>query len=231
MKNSKLHRVFGVLNVVSTLALLFCMIWYMNEGGLSVKATASSCFVLMGGINLSYALYARAEREAYPTVMFFGFVLAMLGDVLLGYDFILGAGLFAVGHIFYTVAFCTQMRLALRDVIVSAVVFAGAASLLLFYEKFDFGGALMQGVCMAYAVIISCMVGKAVSNCIAERSARNVLMAVGAASFFFSDVMLVLRYFADAPWIVDRLCLASYFPAQGLLALSVFAHVRKYAQK
>ncbi len=229
MKNNKLHRTFGVLNVISAIALLGCMVWFMSEGGLSVKATASSCFVLMGGINLSYALYARAEKEAYPTVMFFGFVFAMLGDILLGYDFILGAGLFAVGHIFYAAAFCTQVKMSRLDALVSAVFFAGGCALLLLYDQFDFGGALMLGVCMTYALIISCMAGKAVSSCIKEHSARNILMAVGAVSFFFSDVMLVLRFFADAPWIVDRLCLASYFPAQGLLALSVYAHVRKFS--
>ncbi len=229
-KSNKLHRVFGVLNIICAALLFGGMVWYMTEGGLNVKATASNCFVLMGGVNLIYALCAKSKRRAYPVIMFCGFVFAMFGDVLLGYNFILGAGLFAIGHIFYTAAFCTQMRLSRMDVVISAIIFSGAASLLLFYDKFDFGGTLMLGVCMVYALIISCMVGKAIATCVKERSVKNVLLAVGAVSFFFSDVMLVLRFFADAPWIVDRLCLASYFPAQGLLAASVYFHVRKYAE-
>ncbi len=231
LKNSRLHCVFGILNVLAAILLTCGMVWFMTEGGLSVKATASSCFVLMGGINLIYALCAKSEKRAYPVIMFCGFVFAMLGDVLLGYNFILGAGLFAVGHIFYTIAFCTQMRICRMDALIGAVIFAGAAALLLFYDKFDFGGAVMFVVCMIYALIISCMVGKAISICIKERSIRTVLAAVGAGLFFFSDVMLVLRFFADAPWIVDRLCLVSYFPAQGLLAASVYFQVRKHSYR
>lgn len=227
--SNSLHRTFSLLNVLTALMLTGGMIWFMSEGGLSVKAAASSCFVLMGAVNFIYALYAECRPLAYPAIMLVGLVFAMLGDVLLGYNFILGAGLFAVGHIFYIAAFCTQMKPIFLDIIVSTIVFAGAICLLTFYDKFDFGGTQMFAVCMIYALIISCMVGKAISTCIARCSVRNVLAAVGAAFFFFSDVMLVLRFFADAPWIADRLCLGTYFPAQGMLALSVFFHVRQHA--
>ena len=56
---------------------------------------------------------------------------------------------------------------------------------------------------------------------------RMIIMAAGSVLFYFSDLMLVLRWFADAPRIASDLCLMTYFPAQGLLAASVYFHANK----
>lgn len=67
--------------------------------------------------------------------------------------------------------------------------------ILLFVPVLRFDSALMQGVCIAYALVISFMVGKAVSNLTRERNAFTILVAVGSFFFYFSDFMLVLDRF------------------------------------
>lgn len=223
-----MKKTFTALNAGFIIAMLAGAVWYRTVGGLGVKATVSCTFVLFGAVNLIYAMIAKAKLR-YPGVMLTGLTLAMLGDVVLGKNFIVGAGLFALGHVMYFIAFCALEKFRRADLLPSAVIFAGAAALLLFYPKFDFGGALMQGVCMAYALIISCMVGKALSNCLREGSVLRWVLAVGSVLFFFSDLMLVLYYFADAPRIVDTLCLYTYYPAQMLLAHSIFHYANARA--
>ena len=110
------------------------------------------------------------------------------------------------------------------DLLLTGAILIGTAALILLYPKFDFGGALMQGVCLVYGLIISCMVGKAVSGGIREKTLPMIIMAVGSVLFYFSDLMLVLRWFADAPRLAGDLCMITYFPAQGLLAASVYFH-------
>jgi len=224
------NRLFALLNILGTAALLAGMCWYMNMGKLYVKASAAGCFVALGLINAVYALVNKPYRRRYAFVMSCGLIFAMLGDVLLGVNFILGAGLFAVGHVLYTAAYYCVKRVGKMDILLSAAMFALSAAIILLYPKFDFGGLLMQMVCLGYGLVISCMVGKALSMWIHERTVRNACIALGSILFYFSDLMLVLRYFAGGSAMFGTLCLATYFPAQGLLALSVFFHVRKGAE-
>lgn len=222
-----MKKTFAILNGVMLAAVVAGMVNYMERGGLSNKALAASCFAALGVVNLLYALLTKPRRVAFPAILCAGLILAMSGDILLGKNFILGAGLFALGHIMYVAAMCVVKPICRRDALVSAIVFAAAGSIVLFLPTLDFGGALMQGVCLVYALVISCMVGKALSGAIWSPSVLTVTMAVGSVLFFFSDLMLVLYMFGDAPWVVDRLCLLSYFPAQGLLAFSSFLYTTR----
>lgn len=219
-------RVFGWLNVVFGAVVLIGMAFYLQLGGKDLKAISCFTYVILSGVNLVYALGAGAGRR-FAVVMFLGAVFGWLGDVLLGVNFILGAGMFAVGHVLYAAAFYTLGKARRLDMILTGAILVGTAALILLYPKFDFGGTLMQMVCLVYGLIISCMVGKAVAGGMREKTLSMIIMAVGSVLFYFSDLMLVLRYFADAPWIADRLCLLTYFPAQGLLASSVYFHVNK----
>ena len=86
---------------------------------------------------------------------------------------------------------------------------------------FDFGGAFMQIVCVLYALIISCMLGKAVSDLITNKNIFSIIVAVGSFLFFFSDLMLLFDVFAAVDAWAGALCLATYYPAQCLLAYSI----------
>lgn len=212
---------FAALNAVFGMMVLAGMVCYMSTGGIQMKAASCLMFVLLSGVNLVYACVRKAER-AFAGVMFAGAVAGWLGDVLLGVNFILGTGLFAAGHVLYLVALGMLVPFRRKDAVLMTAILAGTAAFVLLYPAFDFGGAVMQTACLIYGMIISCMVGKAVMNGLDRRTIPFVMMAAGSVLFYFSDLMLVLRHFADAPRLADRLCLLTYFPAQGLLASSVY---------
>ncbi len=207
------------------------MIWFLDSGGLWRKGLTSFGFVLLGILNLAYLTAIRKKPLRFPVILTAGLVVAMFADIVLNVNFIDGALLFAVGHIFYVISYAQIQRIGRLDLLLSGIVFAAAASFLLLAPMFDFGDAVMTGICVGYAFVISCMVGKAFGNAVREHTATNVLLAVGSFLFFFSDLMLVLYVFADAPHIIDTLCVATYYPAQCLLAHAMFWYKGKSPAK
>ena len=219
-------KLFGGLNAVFGALVVVGLVCYLNHGSWEMKAITCATFVLLSGVNFAYAL-STGRGKKYATIMFLGAVFGWLGDVTLGINFILGAGLFAVGHVLYAAAFYAVRRVEKCDLLLTGAILIGTAALVLFYPRFDFGGALMQGVCLAYGLIISCMVGKAVSLGLREKALPMIIIAAGSVLFYFSDLMLVLRWFAGASRLAGDLCLMTYFPAQGLLAASVYFYANK----
>jgi len=211
-----------VLNLLLAGLVQASMIWYLDCGGLWRKGLTSFGFVLLGALNLAYLIAVRKKPLCFPVILGIGLVFAMLGDIVLNVNFIGGALLFAVGHIFYAVSYAQLRRIGKLDLVLSGVIFAAAGSFLLFAPIFDFGDPVMKGICVGYALIISCMVGKALANAVRESTVTNLLLAAGSFLFFFSDLMLVLYVFADAPHIIDTLCVATYYPAQCILAHAMF---------
>ena len=80
----------------------------------------------------------------------------------------------------------------------------------------------MQIVCIVYALIISMMVSKGITNLIKSQTITNIIIVVGSVLFLFSDLMLLLNQFASMGRIASVLCIASYYPAQIALAYSIF---------
>ena len=94
---------------------------------------------------------------------------------------------------------------------------------------FDFGGIIMHLVCITYAAIISCMVGKSISNYIHNKTLLNLIILVGSALFCFSDLSLVFSCFSSVfPKVLTNvLCLGTYYPAECILAYSIFKSTDK----
>lgn len=85
-----MKKLFVVVNLVMLAAILLLDIGYMTHGGLGLKAVTSLMFVVTGVINLVYCLKNKVNTR-YPVWMVVALVTAMLGDVLLGINFYLGA--------------------------------------------------------------------------------------------------------------------------------------------
>ena len=102
-----------------------------------------------------------------------------------------------------------------------SAIFVPALIFILLYPNFVFDG--MLPVVIVYALIISGMLGKSVSN-IFEQDNRllNVIIALGALMFFLSDLMLLFNVFGSAPYLLDVICIALYYPAEFVLAFSIF---------
>ncbi len=216
-----MKKTLNIINFCLILAILIGDVFYILYGTLAIKGITSAGFVLLGIINLIYALKNKTDKKEFGFIMLIGLVFAMLGDILLEIEFIIGALLFAIGHVFFFVAYCTLIKFQWKDLFYGAMIFVPAIFVILFIPIFDFGGTMMQVVCIVYAIIISCMTGKAISNYIQNKNVLSLILMIGSILFLFSDLMLLFNVFTNAPRVIGILCLATYYPAECLLAYSL----------
>lgn len=214
------HTLLLAVNLVIMTAVFAGNYFFLTAGGLGVKAVTSGGFVLMGLANLVFALIQKRPRVSFQVFLAVGLLLAFLGDILIIPHFAAGASLFAAGHICLTASYCAADRPRLLDGIIGGGIFAAAVCFILFAPILRFSVGYLQGICLIYALILSCMVGKAVGNFIRTRTLLTATLLVGSVLFFFSDLMLLLDWFADGGRVTGFLCMGTYYPAQCLLALS-----------
>ena len=91
------------------------------------------------------------------------------------------------------------------------------------YSIFKFWRGFNARCLWCLRVIISFMLGKAISNSLRQTNMTNLIIVIGSLLFFISDFMLMLKSFADLP-VAGYLCLGTYYPAQFLLAFSLFVY-------
>ena len=222
MNVKKLQKPLLAVNL-ALMAVIFALnfVYQSNGFDFTLKCICSGGFALMGVLNLVYALAAGRQGMAIYVSMAAGLVLAMLGDVLIGYDFIVGAGTFALGHVCFVVAYCFMQRLRGADLIIGGGIFAAAAIFLLVCPLLIFDPPFFRVVCLVYALIISAMLGKAVGNFLRVRTWGFGIIALASVLFFFSDLMLVFDWFIGLWSWTDHACMGTYYPALCLLALSM----------
>ena len=194
----------------------------MFKDGLVLKSITSNLFVATGLINLIYCIKNKINLK-FPIWMIIALISAMLGDISLEFNFYLGTAVFAVGHIFYFVSYCMLGKINPRDLLCGSIISIIAISIILFTPFLDFGSTLMLGVCCVYALIISFMVGKAISNLLKDKNSTNITIVIGSILFFISDFMLMLDMFGNITG-TNYLCLGTYYPGQFVLALSLFIY-------
>ena len=215
-------------NLFLTLNLLCAvLIWvgdclYLQTGALVAKGLTSALFVVMGAVNLVYLILNKHHDYRFPALLLTGLVFAMLGDIILNIHFISGAALFAIGHLWFFVAYCFVQKFHWTDLLYGAAILVPSLLFITLAPLLDFGGVLMEVVCVIYAVIISLMVGKAIANLVHAKNWPCLIIMVGSILFFFSDLMLLLNVFGNVSRICDTLCLATYYPAETLLAWAIF---------
>lgn len=210
-----------ITNILLATLIIIGDIFFIVNYSVITKSITSLLFVALGAVNLFFALKEKVPAKKFCIIMVVGLFFAMLGDIVLEIEFIIGALLFATGHIFYFVAYCTLQKFETKNLIPSVCVFIPAMLLIVLAPIFDFGGILMEIVCIFYALIISVMVGKSVSNYIKTKSIFSLIVMIGSIMFMFSDIMLLFNVFANVPRIFGILCLATYYPAEILLAYSI----------
>ena len=214
------HTLLLAVNLALMAAVFAGNYFFLTKGGLTVKAVTSGGFVLMGLVNLIFALTQRKNRVSFQISLAAGLLLACLGDILISPAFVIGASLFAAGHICFFVSYCTLDRPRLPDLAIGGILFAAAACFILFAPILRFSEGYMRIVCLVYAFVISCMAGKAAGNFIRTRTLLTATLLAGSVLFFFSDLMLLLDWFAGGGRITGLLCMGTYYPAECLLAIS-----------
>ncbi len=220
MKVKKAQKIMLGLNVAVVLFIFATNYVYQSHGfDFTLKCVCSGSFCLLGLANLVYAIVRKEENIRYYISMALGLFLAFLGDVLIGYDFIVGAATFALGHVCFVVAYGFLQKIRRVDVIMGGLLFASATAFLLFCPLLQFDVPIFRIVCIVYALIISTMLGKAIGNLIAQKSLLNGMIALASALFFFSDLMLVFDWFIGFWDWTSNACMGTYYPALCFLAL------------
>lgn len=211
------------VNAVIISAIFILNYFYQRNGfDFTLKCICSGSFALLGITNLCYAVATKQDNKHFYVGMALGLLLAFLGDVLIKYDFIVGAATFALGHICFVIAYCFTFRMCKLDYMLSGALFLGCLIFLLFCPLLTFDVAIFRIVCIVYALIISTMLGKALGNYIREKNLVNGTIALASVLFFFSDLMLVFDWFIGLWDWTSNACMGTYYPALCLLAFAMY---------
>lgn len=222
----KPNKIMLAVNFVFIAAIFILNYFYQLDGfDFTLKCVCSGGFALLGLVNLVYTLVTGQSNKKFYIGMSAGLLLAMLGDILIGYDFIIGAATFALGHVCFVIAYCFLQKMKALDYIISGVLFVAATAFLMFFPLLSFDEPVFRIVCIVYALIISTMLGKAVGNLIRQRNVLTATIATASALFFFSDLMLVFDWFIGLWSWTDHACMGTYYPALCFLALAMIINM------
>ncbi len=208
------------LNIGLLVCAAVCLVCYDIFGGLWLKGLTSSWFVLLGGVNLW------AARKKKPLCFFVlieaGLFCGMLADILLGIVFYAGVAVFALGHILYLAAFCALEKFCLRDLKPTLPLALVSLFLVFGTPWIHVEDPVLRILLLGYALIISAMLGKAVSNFLCCPSFFRRLLVIGSVLFWFSDLVLAVDMFGQSSRLTWIFCSYCYWPAQNILAHSLF---------
>lgn len=217
--------------ILISLIIIFDMLYtFVFQSNILVKSTASSLFLIMGLLNLVIAIQSKSVNLRFSITMVIGLFLSMIGDVAINLKFEIGALLFAIGHVFSFISYCQLHKFQWKDLIYTMFIAPSIIALIIFAPIFNFNSNLLKIVCILYALIISCMLSKALSNFVQFKSRLNLIIMIGGILFCVSDFMLLFDVFTTLPAIMGILCLLTYYPAQIFLAYSILEHT-KYQTK
>lgn len=164
-----------------------------------------------------------AHNPTYTIGALVGLGLSLGGDVALMFHesrkaFVVGLVLFLLAHVAYTVVFTTLGQSSGWDVLSAGILLAAGAG---FYALIRPGLGGMRAPVILYMIAISAMVNRAVSTLASPvfTTAQAAMVAIGAALFYVSDVILAAARFWR-PWRYHRISLAFYYAGQFLIALA-----------
>lgn len=218
--------VFTVLSFKKTLLNLY------------LKTFSSMFFTILGLFSL-YAvisknnLFLGDNRLIGGFLMLLGLILCMIGDIILGLPriselkrdtmpvIIGGASWFFIGHVVY----CTTLAVIFGVSLYCLIPLIPMCILYTFVNrrigKLDYHG-LTVGV-LLYSIVESLTFAICIVALIKSFSVSALILSIGFFLFYFSDMVLMHNYFGkEKKKIVSILCHASYYPAQILIAISIF---------
>ncbi|MBQ9384002.1 MAG: lysoplasmalogenase [Ruminiclostridium sp.] len=219
-----------VINIIITFAVLLFAVLFLVTGSLVSKAAASVCFIALGIINCIAEKNRLTEYKTFSVLLIYGLFMAMLGDIFINHIVVVGAALFAVGHILFLAAqhhLCPkEKRKPVRDIICGLGLFAVNMSVLTF-APLRYTSDSMRVLCLVYTVIISLMTGKAISNYIGSGSTIFRLMLIGTVLFMLSDLFLLLYCFMGNSDVIHYISIILYYASEIILADSFIILARK----
>lgn len=189
-----------------------------------LKGVASLCFVLFG-----YLCSMQATDMNFSKMVKIGLILGLIADIMLNLRFVfkkngkivflVGILIFLTGHIMYLCALIPGydyvLLTTILGIIVSALILKWIFSQIEAEKAFKIFGVFYIGV-------IVIMNAFAIRNCILIPNVSNIIFLIGAISFLFSDIVLILNTFGKETKFSLRITnLSLYYIGQLLIALSL----------
>lgn len=227
----KLQKNFFRVNILLLICALGCLICYDIRGGLWLKGLTSSWFVSLGIFNLVYSRMRLGKTPRFLILMVLGLIFGMCADVLLGVVFMAGILSFALGHVLYLAAFYSLERFRWKDLCFIVPLAAISLFLVTGTPFIQINDPMLKKMLMGYALIIGAMLGKAASNFRKQKTVSRALLLLGSAMFWFSDLVLAIDMFGVSSRLTWILCSYVYWPAQNILAFSLFHHVNEQSKE
>ena len=215
-----------LVNILLLVCAAVCLLCYDHFRGLWLKGVTSSWFVLLGAVNLFSLRKQPGVPLRFLIFMEIGLLCGMIADVLLGKVFLVGIIVFALGHVLYLVAFYSLEKFSLRDLKFILPLAAVSLFVVVGTPWITVKDPLLRKMLLGYAAIIAAMLGKSLSNLLRKPCLFRWLLAVGSILFWFSDLALAVDIFGQSSRLTWILCSYCYWPAQNILAHSLF-HVKK----
>lgn len=189
----------------------------LSQVRIASKCVAAACFVIVGAAAL-------ARDDAFGRWMVIGLVFGAIGDVaLLGRGtraFLVGLGAFLVGHVAYVIGIAQLVppaRWTEAGLLGLLPVAVGLGALAYLWPRL---GALRLPVIVYVAAIIA-MVIAALAARHALPAPRGMLLAIGAALFFVSDLAVARDRFVARDFTNKLWGLPAYFAGQLLIAWAI----------
>ncbi len=189
---------------------------------LLAKTLASLAFTVLGGYLLLYGGVTLSRA-----LIASGLLAGAVGDVLLerygpeDRRFLLGAGAFLFGHLFYIAAFAAVSPATCLIAFPAACAAALLLALILL-PRLTLKGRFRAAM-LFYLLILTAMTSCAAAVLIRTGKASFFLSAPGALLFLGSDTALGLRMFGkEKRPFLGTLCLVTYYAAQNLIAFSLY---------
>ena len=189
-----------------------------------LKGLASLCFVLFGVLCSIQAL-----NMQFAKMVKIGLLLGLIADIMLNLRFVfkkngklvflVGILVFLAGHVLYLCAlipgYSYALVTALVGIIVSALVLKWIFTQIEAEKAFKIFGVFYIGV-------IVIMNAFALRNFILDSQMSNLIFLIGAISFLFSDIVLILNTFGKETKFSLRITnLSLYYVGQLLIAFSL----------
>ena len=210
------------LNIVLLVSAGLCLVCYDIFGGLWLKGFTSSWFVILGGLNLWAAEKTSRKQLRFFILVEAGLFCGMCADVLLGVAFFAGVGVFALGHVLYLIAFYSLEKFRLLDLKIMVPLAAISVFFVVGTPWITVEDPFLQKTIPLYALLIAVMLGKAISNWVCKPSLFRGLLALGSLLFWISDLVLAVDLFGQSSRLTWIFCSYAYWPAQNILAHSLF---------
>lgn len=221
-----MNKKYLYTNILLCICSIACLVIYDIFGGLWLKGVTSSWFVLLGLVNVFYAYKTNYTNKKFILLIFTGLFFGMLADILLGINFIFGVLFFALGHILYLAAYYTIEPFSKKEFYFILPI-SCFATFIIIGTPFIIVPNILRFALIGYGIIISIMLSKAICNYQKHKTIGFIFIMTGSLLFYFSDIMLAIDLFGTPSRLVWILCSYTYWPAQTLLAHSLYHIVKR----